>query len=334
MNNVLLLSAGFSYGISSSMPLLNHLSDELRNKANNIPGDNIEHWMTYLSQPHPWLSEAQNLKNKAIFLELIQDIGNVISNKIETTMSESPECPSWLKGLTQWCHNNKASIITLNYDTLVESASLLTEVGKDGQGNGKFLLLDNIYPVPMTPGYRRRAPLFIGNGEEVDSFKLFKLHGSINWYYSGASSATGETIYYSKVKSWVKSKGGSNKKDGDDIKRFLSDKVPLIVPPTTEKVAFFQHETIRTIWSLAGQAIKSANQIFCIGYSLPETDLSIRFFLHSNAPTPAVRLYVVNRDPDSVVHYRRLLGKSYEIDDRYVSEYAIERLVQDLTNSV
>ena len=37
---------------------------------------------------------------------------------------------------------------------------------------------------------------------EVDTFTLFKLHGSTNWYYSGAAESTGEVIYYTGCSPW------------------------------------------------------------------------------------------------------------------------------------
>lgn len=53
MADVILLGAGFSKAISQSMPLLNDLSEELKSKVSDVPGNNVEHWMTYLSQSYP-----------------------------------------------------------------------------------------------------------------------------------------------------------------------------------------------------------------------------------------------------------------------------------------
>ncbi len=329
MTDVLLLGAGFSKAISNHMPLLEELSIELKDviEEHNVPGDNIEHWMTYLSQPHPWLSESENLQNRALFLDVTQNIKNIISRQTETTIREATECPSWLRNFMQFCVDRKLNIITLNYDTLLESAAQLAVVEKDNRGNVETFQLDDIYPVPMTPGHKRRASIILPFGQQVDSLKLFKLHGSVNWYYSGVLTSTGETIYYSSVRKWVSKSVNSFE---NEVERFLSDKVPLIVPPTIEKASFFQHETIRAIWWLAGQAIQSAERLVCIGYSLPETDLSFRFFLERNAPKNPIQLYLVNRKQESAERYKRLLGDFYHVDERYNGRVIDEQLLSDL----
>ncbi|HEX9896720.1 MAG TPA: hypothetical protein VGA85_03560 [Dehalococcoidales bacterium] len=327
-NDVILLGAGFSRAISSVMPLLIDLSDELRSNIPNVPGDNIEHWMTYLSQSHPWLSEPENLRNKALFLELTQSIKRVLSAKTDEALRQCQNCPLWLQKLLQQCHERRVSIITLNYDTLLESAILSITIDKDNKGKDRRLYLDDIYPVPMTNAGSRRGDVYWA-GSVKDSCKLYKLHGSINWYYSGASEATGETIYYHYLPEW----GGKLPKDDklpEIERRYVSDKIPLLVPPVIEKSSYFQHETIRTIWGLAGQAIRSASRIICIGYSLPETDLSFRFFLGENAPDSKVSLYIVNLDINSPGHYKKLLGSSYNIDDQYVGRTIDEQLVSCL----
>jgi hypothetical protein len=179
----------------------------------------------------------------------------------------------------------------------------------------------------MTPAYRRRSALFVGS-EQIDSFSLLKLHGSINWYYSGASASTGETIYYSSVCRWGVIGDEANRPQ-IETEEYLSDKVPLLVPPVMEKVSYFQHETIRTIWGKASKAIQSANRLICMGY-LPETDLSFRFFLEKNAPKNISSLIIVNPDTELPGHYKKLLGKSFIVDDRYIGRTIDEELISDL----
>ena len=147
----------------------------------------------------------------------------------------------------------------------------------------------------------------------------------MNWYYSGASTYFGEPIYRGHVAKW----GDFDNEAEQQGQEAASDKVPLIIPPTTEKVGYFQHETIRLIWAKAGEALSSANHLFCIGYSLPETDLSIRFFLKSLLPdkTP---LSIVNIDTDLPGQYRCVLGDRFEIDDNYVKCDALARFVTEL----
>ena len=111
----------------------------------------------------------------------------------------------------------------------------------------------------------------------------------------------------------------------------MSDKVPLIVPPTTEKVRFFQHESLKRVWTRAVMSISEAQTIFVIGYSLPMTDLAVRLFLHegSRGNDGKKDLYIVNPDSHVVDRYRELLGEAYLIKDDYVGDYSIERLIDE-----
>ncbi len=320
--DVFLLGAGFSKAVSNKMPVLTELSENLRRQV-ELPdyvtalGNNVEYWMTYLSQSHPWVSEVGNLQHKAAFLELTRHIDLVISDRERLAVEDG--CPDWLMNLVNLWHEKQTAVITLNYDTLIERARYFV---KDDTGNG--LPLDSIYPVPM-PDIRRTS---VWASDKADTFKLFKLHGSVNWYYSGASSYFGETIYSGHLTGW----GFPDNRVELDSREAASDKVPLIVPPTTEKVSYFQHETIRQIWARAGLSLMTPDRVFCIGYSLPETDLSLRFFLqHHHWGTKKVPMFLVNSDPKSPMHFRSLLGGHYDIRDTYVTrDNPVKRLVDDL----
>lgn len=248
MSDVFLLGAGFSKAVTDSMPLLNELSRELKKRL-KLPksvltlGNNVELWLTYLSQPQPWLSEAENLRNRALFLELNQEIGKVLNER--TYKAIKIRYPDWLCPLIKWWDAQKSAVITLNYDTVIERATLQIL---------QLLNANHIYPVRLTD-IRIRKPLYSLEYEPA-TFKLFKLHGSVNCYYSGAASYFGETIYCSRVARW---KGFLD--DEDRSMEDMGDKVPLIVPPTTEKVTYFQHETIRRTWGLAGQALRAASRL-------------------------------------------------------------------------
>jgi hypothetical protein len=326
MTAVFLIGAGFSKEASASMPLLGELTAEVRKQADLsfLPefGDSIELWLTYLSQPHPWLSEPDNLRNRALFIDITRTIRDVLGQR-EVAATRGRDCPEWLTKLTKRWHEDKAAVITLNYDTLIERAAGLIS---DPSRNNSFLSPENLYPIAMTELRRRNAMVF--GAESIDSFKLFKLHGSVNWYYSGALSYFGELIYYGHVDRW----GLPSDREFQSV-LLAKDKVPLIVPPTSEKSAYFQHESLRATWSQASLALQEASvsRLYCIGYSLPETDLGIRFFLlYNKRRSTPIPLYVVNTDKQAIGRYRRLLGDAYHIKDNYLGADALKKLVSDL----
>lgn len=305
MPDVFILGAGFSKAVHSSMPLLTELSVKVREQLERdgkLPppllnlGDNVELWLTYLSQPQPWLKEYDNLQNRALFLRMTETIGKVLHTSTIETVSRG--CPDWLRDLVQRWDNDKSSVITFNYDTLIERAALTFDI-----------VPQHIYPVPLTSV--RRVPEW--GSDPKKSFRLFKLHGSANWYYSGAESFYGEVLYYGHVAPW----GEASNEVERESTLAASDKVSLVVPPTTEKVRYFQHETLRQIWCKASEALSAAAHIYCVGYSLPLTDLGIRFFLQHSRPMQKVSFQIVNKDQTLVEHYKKLLGNSYNIDGQY-----------------
>ena len=325
MGDVFLLGAGFSKAISHEMPLLRELSDQVRDTefevgpSHSVLSGNLEIWLSYLSQSHPWLREQDSLRNRALALDISQRVGELLTSK-ERLVIEN-ECPEWLQSLILHWHQNQSSVITLNYDALVERAAAEHIPTSEGKG----VTSQDLYPIPLTYSTARSASVF--GKANVATFKLYKLHGSVNWYYSGASDSTGEVIYYSGVYGW---NSALDRESASELT--IDDKVPLIVPPTTDKSSFFEHESLRYMWAQACQSIASSERLFALGYSLPSTDLTIQLFLLEGGSlgTAKKQLFVVNTDSALADRYQDLLGDVFEIRDEYVGSDAVGRFVQAL----
>ena len=128
MPDVFILGAGFSKAIDDSMPTMAELSSAVLEKVgkNQLAelarlGNNIELWMTYLSQSQPWLKTPENDRNKAFAGQLREQIKEIIDDR--TTSAAQSKPPDWLSHLIRSWHERRASVITLNYDTLIERAS-------------------------------------------------------------------------------------------------------------------------------------------------------------------------------------------------------------------
>src|SRR5690606_16745309 len=82
-----------------------------------------------------------------------------------------------------------STVITFNYDTLIEKRAtqlLSSETNK--------VSANDLYIGPFTNiGLRTHSLL---SADKVDKiFRLIKLHGSTNWFYSGNEHFAGEQIY-------------------------------------------------------------------------------------------------------------------------------------------
>lgn len=304
MSDVFLLGAGFSHAISERMPLLAALGDEM---AYRLPRDygwfdletqlNLEEMLTFLATPQPWLSEAENLRNQAEFLDISRRMAVVLS-RAESAVLSHP-MPEWLMPLVQGWHDQGVEIVTLNYDTLVEHA--LTELFRQSSPKlGSVVAHAHSYAVPIQSAMAR-SRLVHNPYEGTRTLGLMKLHGSLNWRYSGSTSSRGEEIYdVGVIPGW----------DPKPLPREATsaaiDKVPLVVPPTFGKSPFFTNETVAGTWRSAFRALSRADSIYALGYSLPEADHSMIGLLR-DAIGNRQEVHVVNRSVDVASRYERLL---------------------------
>lgn len=288
-----LLGAGFSKAISDKFPVMKELTSLLMERLREMGeirerditpaafGDDIELWLSFLGQDHPWVSEGDNLRNRALFHEASRALGSIILERQNEVLSQE-SIPEWLALLVKQWHGRRSPVITLNYDYMIEKA--FSETVK-AQGGGRASAA-NLSPVPITPIHARLGGWRFGP-EEIETMQLMKLHGSVSWYYSGSPTFYGETIYDINLNIvWTPD-------DPDDLTSRALDKIPLIVPPTSGKNVFFQNELVRTHWRLAAQRIGGSATLYVLGYSLPPGDEMIRLMLATVGPS---QIYVVNPD--------------------------------------
>jgi hypothetical protein len=338
MSEVFLLGAGFSRAISERMPLtrdlsltiLKHLRTPIEKPIRTMIEEDFEKALTFLSQGKPWLSEAENLRHKALFLDLGNAIRAVFTEcAADPGLIGSNVVPMWLQYLIYYWHTKRSTVITLNYDTLIERVA-----GDQGWKRTVGIPTTELYPLSLTPAAQRRSGTW--GADPLDTFKLYKLHGSINWFYSGRSAFYGEPIYYIPCIGGLDSLFGAHPTPEDpeaEQRASVRDKVPLIVPPTLDKSVFFEHESLRDLWFQAGRAISNASRIYCIGYSLPPSDLTMAQFLKTCAPSKPIPMEVVNREPRQD-HFAGLLGKStFEYIQKEADEKSVLRFVIGLADS-
>ena len=336
--DVFILGAGFSKAINSQMPTMKELTTAVRECITTSelalplpladPEDrgrelenNIELWMTYLSQRQPWLDESFNQYNLALSTRIRRYIRQVIEQSSSGLKSPVPQ---WLESLVDRWNVHQASVITLNYDTLVERVA--RALPNPDINEGKGIALSQLYPPYFSNIRSRVAPLWSAGA--LDTFTYFKLHGSVNWHYSGRENFYGETIFYSDVSLW------GSKKDPFERESRLSagDKQPLIIPPVAEKTTFFNNETVRKLWQEASDELEGATRVIVIGYSLPVSDLGMTFFLKRSLPIEKTPWYIVDTDFKVVSRYRGLLAPQQTICDDFVGEDAVRRFADAYPN--
>jgi hypothetical protein len=321
VTNAFLLGAGFSKAISDHMPLLNELGSQIPFHSEEYRPtlqEDFEKMLTYFAERQPWLNEETNLRNRATFLDISRRISMVLHQRQAQALQQP--MPNWLHELVKHWIKDGTWVITLNYDTLIEK-SLTEHVRRTSDPKlGTIFAHSQLYPVPIQSALGRFQLVL---GEQAGApFNYLKLHGSLNWLYSGAESPE-ETIYDIGVTpGW-----NSDPLPGQAVRSAI-DKVPLVIPPTLGKSSFFANEAVRSIWRLARIGLGEADHVYCLGYSLPESDHTMAALLR-NSIAEAATIFVVNRNPDAPARYQEMLSSAGTVSAEFAGvDDCIPRFVQ------
>ncbi|WP_407343584.1 hypothetical protein [Pengzhenrongella phosphoraccumulans] len=292
------LGAGFSKAVDDEFPTVDMLGELVREQvpgalATAPPtfavGGGFERWLSRIAEPQPDLSEAANLGNARDF-QLVTAAIHAQMVGIEHRAFQR-RIPWWLLRFLGLLHTTRATVVTFNYDTLVEGASTRMADQETAQMLNTFSLTDGI---PETRSGGMYGPAWI------PSFRLLKLHGSVDTYWVPGDVA-GSTIVRVADSSWHAEGGMSS--PNLNIARQAPGRVPFIVPPASAKSAFFTNPITRQLWRTAADRLGACDQIVIIGYSVPLTDLVASAMLVDAQRVSGANIDIVNPDPDTVIQH-------------------------------
>lgn len=330
MPKLFIIGSGFSKAVSSRMPTVRDLGKEVMSIVQSAYADigayerlaeDPEALITYLATAMPWKRPEETLTDRAAFISVTRRIAEYIGECEEQAFRE--DLPEWATQFVEYLHREAATAVTLNYDTILERLSRKLRADE----NNSEIHTGDLYRMPLAPWWSRTAGGFASSPQRT--YQLLKLHGSINWYFSGDEAVPGEQVYYIPVDSSSPMTDGDRNKDFLDIN--MLDLVPLIIPPVAEKTPFYRSHLVSTLWRKFRKNVQEAAEIYCVGYSLPKTDLTMRLFL-STAVEPGKTVYIVNSSSDDSLrtsYQETFAGASF--DDRYLGHGdAVKHMVDDL----
>jgi len=202
--------------------------------------------------------------------------------------------------------SQEISILTFNYDLATDHALQSHNLGCD-------------YCLPNSMK------------SEADRIKLLKLHGSLNW---------GITQEHENIRPWELKEFLSTKNylshnkyglltPGSEFKSYKNDNLdleykdePVIIPPTWNKSSF--HSDLEKVWTEAASQLEQAENLFVIGFSLPETDIFFRhlYALGTVGDVPFNKFWVFDPDENGIVkeRYKNLLGPGAKSRFKFYNE--------------
>ncbi|WP_298344094.1 hypothetical protein [Ferrimicrobium sp.] len=314
-NDVFILGAGFSKAINDVMPvaseLLEPILNELQNEYFEGPRGNegFEQWLSRLAEPQPYLSADVNLERSAAFMKVSRAIAEVLTRREQGVLKD--QLPEWFAKLLFAWHIRQATVISFNYDNLVECGV-----------NTQYLPMFDRYPIsvgdvlrriPHLPpsrqsddsristtvhgGVRSMAGDYLDQPEPWENtFRLIKLHGSISWYWV-PNDATGTTL-----QRWpdVGSFGAPPGNQLPRIRRDLPGREVFIAPPSSTKSRYLSNPVIRQLWSDALEKLQQADRVFILGYSMPTEDQAAMGLLLEGLRQSGVEIHIVDCCADPV----------------------------------
>jgi hypothetical protein len=319
---VVLLGAGFSHAVSGHFPLTRELGPlalgaaGVRDDQRPPEGTNFEAWLSRIGEDQPYRSAEENLGARQLFAKMSAAIGQVLGERQQRALQEN--APLWLDDLVSVLHTRRPTVVSFNYDNVIECAvdgHCLTDYEP---GLPRLVtnhdIVDRLPPLPpsilseenpvyTTPFQDRAVPRQhpLWNAHQVArSFRLLKLHGSLSWYWS-PDDTTGVTLQRWRSPGIF---GEPLSEDEDERRRALPGRVPFIVPPTATKSSYLTNLVVREIWGRARSALAGAQRLIVIGYSVPPEDQVVSGMLAETLGGRSVE--VVIADPCANVVKARL----------------------------
>lgn len=306
-----IIGAGFSKAISSHMPLTDDLGkevlDRLQAEGFDFPtrpyaGTGFETWLSRLAEPQPDLSTPENQENHSLYLRISEKLREVLIDAESAVLAEP--LPWWLQRLLgAWHFSGTRTVTTFNYDLLIEEA-----LGATNLWDHENVRLTPSSILRFGPKLPYVPPQGLSVGSQLgDTFQLLKLHGSVDTFWISGDTSGVTINRWPSGSSW----GRPVKPSAEERQQQLPDRVPFIVPPAAAKSSFYTNPVTRELWQQAGAAIRRADEVALVGYSLPMTDLVTAALLGERLRTTSSKVLVVNLTPDPVVAALRKL----DVDD-------------------
>jgi hypothetical protein len=306
--DVVILGAGFSHALYDPFPLTDKLGEMVRSRlsaedsARMPPGEfkdgRFEEWLSYLSEPQPHLDPEGVAGAALLALRVTRLICEVLSAL--QTRALSAEVDGWFYEFLSVLHVLRAQVITLNYDNFVECGVHTLKLQSPGwYGPSTVSEHDILAGLPPRADFTQLTyadlPPSLG-GRSSDTFKLWKLHGSLSWYWlpDGGGNSTLQRWRLPGVfgERWDP--------EEDHRRRELPSHEVFIVPPAALKGQRLREPVARELWRRAAEALRAAERVVLIGYSVPHADHSVLGMLTEGLQGRNVRVEVVNPCPDKV----------------------------------
>ena len=295
-NTVYVIGAGFSKGIglpaskdfvssesfqylkeklnddSESITKIQNLENYVKFRLeNNYCDDNIESVLNHVATAKYLYMDSMTEKSGYSADDIFGDLCWYIARLIKEKTDDIAKIPDEYNTFVKTVYENKDSLVTFNYDLILEA------------------VLSNL---------EHEYDYGVSEKTNDDSQLILKLHGSLNW---GLCEKCGPVDIYDHILTFEKDSAISCPLCSNEI---IS---PLLVPPVIYKDSYYNEQPlVRDSWSLANEQLSAAKKIVFIGFSMAQDayvaelfKLSLNMNSHEN-----LKCVVVNRTCGDILRGR------------------------------
>jgi len=256
-----------------------------------------------------FISQGESLNAQYSYEEIVlikENLIKIIHYVVdERSNRQSPFYHRFWEAITR--HNRNVSIITLNYDTLLEQAFAPLY-----PGTGYIDYCIHLMNYDEHDALREfqfwinpREPVLTETHENPASFKIIKLHGSLNWKYCNCCNQALLTTWDRSIDLDSGSFVGYTKPEQKaydytcpvDGTKFQT----LILPPSYMKI--LNNPVISQLFSEASREIRATRRIVFIGYSLSDGDVHVKALFKKHL-RPDVELVAINPKSSKSIRHR------------------------------
>lgn len=261
-------------------------------------------------------------------LDARQELDRYVSKRLAITQGDSSSLHELLLGKDITAEGCRDTIITVNYDLVVDQTLYKLSPKQSDQGPlVPECLLARMYHLLqqrlLYGGFRASLPR-----RAMQLGFYLKLHGSLDWLYCANPGCLNHQQFFA---NWMGNRAGHNVA-GDPCEMCGAPLVSVLAPPTMMKT-FSQFPKLGFLWSLAHRELNAADRIVIFGLSFAASDYYLQWLFRSaitdraNAP----QIFNINTDGGTSAKIRRATGVE-PVECATVDQYRLQ--VDGLTRGV